>query len=184
MKKHLLFALLILFLNYQLEYHLDNHAFAYSSSLPIYTNTTFYPEKIYIAKLHLFLPVTFSPIQKGEWLLTEEKTAFYGEGTASLGEEGTTVIFAHARNGLFSKLPLIKTGNAIGVISRNTLFLYTITNKKLILPHEVDFIRLSGNNQLALFTCYGFNDLHRIVFFADLVKKIDMKDLDNNLYQI
>lgn len=142
------------------------------------------PKYIYVPKLNLFLSLQTAPIKNNEWVLNEQKTAFFGEGSALPGKKGTTVIFAHAKKGLFSKLPLLKKGDVIMVFSDAKVFRYIIREKQLVNIDDLSFLDYSKNNQVALFTCFGKNDEKRIIFTADLAQETFNLKLDNTLYQI
>lgn len=142
------------------------------------------PKSIYIPKLNLFLSLQTAPIKDNEWVLNEQKTAFFGEGSALPGKTGITAIFAHAKKGLFSKLPLLKKGDVIMVFSDAKVFRYIIREKQLVNIDDLSFLDYGKNNQVALFTCFGKNDEKRILFTADLVQETSNLKLDSTLYQI
>lgn len=145
------------------------------------------PEHIYIPNLSLSLPIEESPITNGTWEISHKKTAFYGKGSSFLDEKGTTVIFAHAKKGLFATLPLLKKGSTIFVFSQNVLFVYEVDYNRLIDPTDASFLKKNITHVLSLFTCYGVKDAQRIVIFAKFRGKVntkdsDMKSVKNNLY--
>lgn len=175
-----LFLLVLLLKGHKLPYENQVvHAQEYIPSL-----VAVQPEYLYISKLNISLPISVSKIVNDEWIISDEISAFYGEGSSFPGFDGTTVVFAHARNGLFVDLPTLEVGNAIVLYTKNDVFIYKVTHKKLILPDEVDFLSHEGHNKLAIFTCYGFADEYRIVFFADFIEKQQIEERNSVLYHI
>lgn len=135
------------------------------------------PKSIYIPKLNLFLPLQTAPVKNDEWVLNEQKTAFFGEGSALPGKTGTTAIFAHAKKGLFGKLPLLKKDDTIIVFSDTTGFQYKIKEKQLVEPNNLSFLNYNRNNQVALFTCFGKDDRKRILYTAGLITSKPISNL-------
>lgn len=128
------------------------------------------PENIQIPSLKINLPVEISKIKDSEWLITDKMSAFFGDTSAYPGIKGTTIIFAHARQGLFVLLPMLKEKDLIVLQTRYGLYYYRVSEKKIVSPSDVFFLNQeTGNkNVLAVFTCYGSSDAKRIVFFAPL----------------
>lgn len=139
---------------------------------------------IYIPSIQLHLPLVVAPIRDEEWQIGEEKTAFFGEGSARPGAKGTSVVFAHARLGLFANLPALLENDLIFVFSNNRVYQYSVTGREIVTPETTEFIKTHGKNDLVLFTCIGENDTHRILFFSKLIKKGKVPSLDDTLYQI
>ena len=128
------------------------------------------PEYIQIPTLKINLPIEISRIKDDEWLLTDKISAFYGEKSAYPGMKGATVIFAHARQGLFALLPILKEKDIIVLQTKNMMYYYQVSEKKIINSSDVFSLSKESNNKnvLAIFTCYGFGDAKRIIFFAPL----------------
>lgn len=61
------------------------------------------PMRITIPRVGIDLPVKMANVVNGEWELFSDSAAF-GRGSSPLGVGGNTVIFAHARQGLFYPL--------------------------------------------------------------------------------
>lgn len=135
------------------------------------------PKYIYIPRLNLSLSLQTAPIKNGAWVLNEQKTAFFGQGSALPGKTGTTAIFAHAKKGLFSELPILKKGDSILVFSDTKVFRYEIREKQLVEVDNLSFLDYSKNNQVAIFTCFGKNDEKRILFTADLITSKPISNL-------
>lgn len=135
------------------------------------------PKSIYVPKLNLFLSLQTAPIKNGVWVLNEEKTAFFGDGSALPGKPGTTAIFAHAKKGLFSELPILKKNDTIIVTSDTMIFQYEIKEKQFIKADNLSFLGRKTNSQLAVFTCFGKDDRKRILYTADLIMSKPISNL-------
>lgn len=160
---------------------------------PFGSQTSFTPDEqiaqaqlrsIYIPKLRLSLPIQTSEIVNGQWQIDTRKTAFYGRGSSLPGNPGTTVIFAHAKDGLFDYLPLLSKDDTITISSNIAVFVYAITNRRLVNPKDLTFLQTEGENVLAIFTCFGQNETKRLVYFGKLIKTAPLPKINNTLYQI
>jgi LPXTG-site transpeptidase (sortase) family protein len=121
--------------------------------------------RILIPKHDIDLTVTFSKIKDGYWELSET-TASHGEGSANPGERGNTVIFAHARQGLFYNLKNIDRGDIIYVLTKDNWHRYKVSEIKAVYPNQVETIAPTNNEILTLFTCSGFFDEKRLIVKA------------------
>ncbi len=139
---------------------------------------------LYIPKLSLFLPISIAPLIDDEWKINEAKTAFYGEKSSLPGMPGTTVIFAHAKKGLFATLPRLTKDDVVSILTDSQVFVYKIKESQVIAPEEVSFLRKHGDNTVVLFTCSGQNDTKRIVLFGNLFTTLAIPVPNYNLYQI
>lgn len=142
------------------------------------------PALIGIPRMEFLLPVMTAPLQDDQWLLTNQRTAFYGEKSATPGEKGATVIFAHAREGLFSILPLVEKGTEIVLFTNTHIYTYTITEREIVKPEDVHITVQEKEHALVLFTCYGMNDAYRLVLFGKFTKTMPRQPIDNSLYEI
>lgn len=123
------------------------------------------PVRILIPKYDIDLPITFSKIKNGYWELSET-TASHGQGSANPGESGNTVIFAHAREGLFYNLRNIKKDDVVYVFTKDRWYKYRIDEIKAIYPSQTETIAPTNNEILTLFTCSGFFDEKRLIVKA------------------
>lgn len=147
-------------------------------------NSKNFIKTIYIPSLSLSLAVTLAPMKNGEWQMKDTKTAFFGENSAHPGKSGTTVIFAHAKDGLFANLPLLNNDDKIAIIGKNNMYMYKIISHQLVSADETSFITRHGKNQLALFTCFGADNEKRIVFIGDLIKTTPSSNFYTRLYTL
>jgi len=123
------------------------------------------PERIIISTAGIDLPVITAEIAFNTWEVSET-TASYGKGSTVPGNIGNSVIFAHARQGLFGALDQVKPGDQIHVFTKYDWFVYTVTELMVVLPEDTDVIKKRERSELTLFTCTGVNDSHRLVVKA------------------
>lgn len=121
--------------------------------------------RVIIPNRDIDLLVKHAKIIKGYWE-TSEDSASHGEGTANPGEGGNTVIFAHARVGLFYNLRDIKKDDTIYVFTKDRWYRYKVNEIKAVFPNRVETIAPTNNEVLTLFTCSGFFDEKRLIVKA------------------
>jgi LPXTG-site transpeptidase (sortase) family protein len=125
------------------------------------------PSRIIIPRLNINLPVFHAKIIDGVWETTLEG-ASHGEGTANPGQSGNTVIFAHARVGLFLPLRYIQNQDQIYILTKNNWYPYQVKEIKRVFPNELEVISPTQDETLTLYTCDGFADRHRLIVIAKI----------------
>lgn len=123
------------------------------------------PVRIIIPKNDIDLRVIPAQIVNGYWELSKT-TASYGLGSGHPGHASNTVIFAHARKGLFYNLRNVKTGDSIYVFSKDKWFRYKVNKITAVYPNETEVIQPTKKETLTLYTCTGFSDEKRLVVTA------------------
>lgn len=123
------------------------------------------PVRILIPKVGIDLKVVNAQIVNGYWELSED-TASYGLGSGKPGAKGNTVIFAHARDGLFYNLKEIKQDDVIYVFTKNNWFRYKVNKITQVFPNQKEVIEPTKNEVLTLYTCTGFLDEKRLIVTA------------------
>lgn len=123
------------------------------------------PTRILIPSLNIDLEVTPSKVVKGYWEISE-KTASFGLGSTIPGEVGNTVIFAHARDGLFLPLRKIKKDVHVYLLTKYGWYSYQVKDTKLVKPTEIEVIAPTSDEILTLYTCSGFADTKRLIVKA------------------
>jgi len=123
------------------------------------------PTRIVIPSLNINLPVRDAKIVNGYWEVFPDSAGF-GLGSAYPEETGNTVIFAHARQGLFLPLKDIKQGESVLVLTSNAWYSYTVTQVKEVLPTQTEVIAPTENPLLTLYTCSGYADSKRLIVTA------------------
>jgi LPXTG-site transpeptidase (sortase) family protein len=136
-----------------------------NSALYLSKGTVNDPVRILIPKSNIDLKVVDAPIVNGYWELSDN-TASYGLGSGHLGAKGNTVIFAHARVGLFYNLKDVQTGDIIYVFTKDKWYQYKISKIDAVYPNQTEVIKPTKNEVLTLYTCTGFSDEKRLIVTA------------------
>jgi len=123
------------------------------------------PIRILIPQVSIDLKVTDAKITNGYWELSEN-TASYGLGSGQPGTKGNTVIFAHARQGLFYNLKNVKENDIIYVFTKKNWFRYKIYKISAVYPNQTEIIKPTKKEVLTLYTCTGFYDEKRLIVQA------------------
>lgn len=169
--KLILFAFPSLFLSL---FPLQNPELHHTQKNSVVQTSTNVPREIHIPRLHVHLPVEIAPIREGSWQLSSEKMAFFGEGTATLGENGTMVIFAHRREGLFATLPQLEIGDTIVVKGNDMMYhVFLVTTKEVKFPKDTAFLYNKDKNTLTLLTCFGPEDSQRLIVNATFQRQFN-----------
>ena len=128
-----------------------------------------FPTRIRIPSVGIDLPIVPAKVINGYWELSDT-SASYGLGSGVPGEQGNTVIFAHARIGLFLPLRDTKLQDSIYVYTQHHAYVYSIIQIKKVYPTDTDVIGPTKREILTLFTCSGFMDTMRLVVIAKPVR--------------
>lgn len=126
------------------------------------------PTSILIPSLHISLPVHTSKVIFNTWEVHLDGASF-GEGTTLPGNRGNTVIFSHARIGLFSNLSAIKKGDIVHVFTKNDWFVYKVQDTFTVNPDRIDVLDSHNSYELTLYTCTGENWSKRFIVKATLL---------------
>lgn len=87
----------------------------------------------------------------------------HASGSATPDKIGNVFIFAHSAtnwyqasdyNAVFYLLNKLKIGDNITLYYQNKPYTYSVSQKKIVLPDEVDYMKSSSQNQLTLMTCW------------------------------
>ena len=129
------------------------------------------PLRIIIPSVAIDLKVYDSEVVNGTWEVPE-KAAGYGSGSSFLDENhGNSIVFAHARNGMFRNLNLLQTNDVINLVGdEGHVYTYRVIEIQKILPDEIDKVKLLGKHHLTLFTCDGFNDEYRLLVKSERIE--------------
>lgn len=140
---------------------------------PIQINSALYtsknivndPVRILIPKADIDLKVVDAKIVNGYWELSES-TASYGLGSGHPGENNNTVIFAHARTGLFYNLKDVRLNDIIYIFTKKQWYRYKVNKINAVYPNQTEVIKPTKNEVLTLYTCTGFYDEKRLIVTA------------------
>ncbi len=120
------------------------------------------PLRIVIPMLSIDLSIVEARVVDGYWEISQN-SASHGVGSAYPGELGNTVIFAHAREGLFLPLKDIKKDQLVYVLTKDRWFRYKVDEIKFVDPQQVEVIAPTSDETLTLYTCSGFLDNKRLI---------------------
>jgi LPXTG-site transpeptidase (sortase) family protein len=123
------------------------------------------PTRVMLPSLGIDLPVKEASVVKGYWEIFPD-VAGWGKGSAYPEENGNTVIFAHARDGLFAPLKKAKIGMTIYMMTRDKWYSYSINEIREVLPSQTEVIAKTDYSVLTLYTCTGFSDSKRLIVIA------------------
>jgi LPXTG-site transpeptidase (sortase) family protein len=123
------------------------------------------PIRILIPKADIDLKVIDAPIVNGYWQLSEN-TASYGLGSGTPGTKSNTVIFAHARQGLFYNLKDVKLNDIVYIFTKNQWYRYRVNKIIAVYPNQTEVIKPTKSEVLTLYTCTGFYDEKRLIVTA------------------
>lgn len=123
------------------------------------------PTRLIIPRLAVDLPIVEAPVVDGFWELSDT-SASHGVGSASPGDLGNIVIFAHARPHLFLPLRQIKPGDTIYVLTAFSWHTYQVDSTTEVFPNQVEVLAPTPGEVLTLFTCSGFADSRRLLVTA------------------
>lgn len=120
------------------------------------------PSKIIIPSLNIDLPIVEAKVINGFWEISQT-SASHGIGSANPGEIGNTIIFAHAREGLFGPLKDIKQGTKVYLLTKDRWYFYSVKEIKMVDPSQIEEISQTPDETLTLYTCSGFLDSKRLI---------------------
>lgn len=127
------------------------------------------PSRVVIPNVSIDLKVTESAVKDGYWEVSETN-ASHGMGSANPGKTGNSVIFAHARTGLFYNLKDVEKNDIVYVFTQKRWFAYKVTNIQSVYPDQVEVIAPTKDQTLTLYTCTGYSDEKRLIVTAKPVK--------------
>ena len=161
----IILALLVLTWKFPVGKPIDKNPIVINSKLLESSKAQNIPVRIVIPKNNIDLKVIPSKIVNGYWELSEN-TASYGLGSGYPQSKSNTVIFAHAREGLFYNLKDVKIGETIYVFTKDKWFRYKVVKITAVYPNQIEVIKPTRNETLTLYTCSGFYDEKRLIVTA------------------
>lgn len=96
------------------------------------------------------------------WMV-DDTSAFHADTTVPINDtNGTTLIYGHARRGIFGNLPDIRSGAEANVHTADgSRFVYEFESVRQVDPTDVSMLTSDGTPKLILQTCSGLFDQHR-----------------------
>lgn len=125
------------------------------------------PNRIVVSGVGIDLPVdvgTYDPAS-GEWTVSDDRAYFADNSVPVNDNNGVTLIYGHARWGVFGALPDLKPGATADVYTDNgRVFHYQYQSQRQVNPGDVSVFRVSGPPTLTLQTCAGSWDMYRAMY--------------------
>lgn len=112
-----------------------------------------------------------APVLEGDDWETLKRGAGHLIGSANPGERGNCVISAHNDifGQIFRDLPNVNLGDEVVIHTATRAYRYTVSQKRIIKPTEVEVLNPTSSPVLTLVSCYPYSiDTHRIVVVAEL----------------
>lgn len=141
-------------------------------SVPAFVNINLgIPNRVVVASVNIDLPVrvgSYNPTDQ-TWTL-DMQSAFYADRSVPANDSnGSTLIYGHARSGLFAELPKITEGATAQVYTDSgKVFSYTFASSRQVKPDDTSIFVSSGAPILALQTCSGPFDIFRTLVSFNL----------------
>lgn len=123
------------------------------------------PVRIIIPRVQIDIPIAPAELINGYWQVFEDSAGF-GLGSGLPDSNGNTVIFAHAREGLFKNLELLTPGDSVTILTDKTWYRFNVETITLVHPNDTYVVAPTTDRRLTLFTCSGFFDEKRLVVTA------------------
>jgi LPXTG-site transpeptidase (sortase) family protein len=131
------------------------------------------PTRVVVPSVGIDLPVKVGSYNAVDqtWTL-DTLSAFYADRSVPVNDSnGSTLIYGHARSGLFGKLPEISSGATAQVFTDSgKVFSYIFTSSRQVQPDDTSIFVDSGAPVLALQTCSGPFDIYRTLVSFNLEK--------------
>lgn len=129
------------------------------------------PDRLIVAGIDVNVPVAVGSYQEdtGSWTVSDD-SAFYADASVPVNNSnGATLIYAHARVGLFANLSQLSPGDeAIVYTTNRQVFHYKYVSMRDVSPNDTSVFTESGAPQLVLQTCDGVWDAYRALYSFEL----------------
>lgn len=124
-----------------------------------------YPAEILIGE-RINIPIVPAGYVNGSWLISD-RYANHVTKSATPGNAGNIIIYAHNKASMFGPLHLVQKGEQITVKTKDgKTHRYRITDTLTVAPSETQFLLPSSTEVLTLYTCTGFLDSMRLIVRA------------------
>ena len=129
------------------------------------------PNRVVVDSVGIDLPVRTGSYDTADqtWTL-DTQSAFYADRSVPANDSnGSTLIYGHARYGLFAKVPEITEGSTARVYTDSgKVFSYTFVSSREVKPDDTGIFATTGSPTLALQTCSGPFDTYRTLVSFNL----------------
>jgi LPXTG-site transpeptidase (sortase) family protein len=124
------------------------------------------PISLEIPSLKINLPVEESQIVDEVWRISE-KGASHLNTSASPGEGGNVVLYAHNKKLLFGLVRQVKKDAEILVSTEDKKsWKYKVIETVIVTPDDISYVLPKSEETLTLYTCTGFADSKRFIVIA------------------
>lgn len=134
------------------------------------------PNHLTISSLNIDLPVktgSFDAKTK-TWTIGPTDAYFADASVPANDSNGITLIYGHAQEPVFAKLPQLQLGAEAVVSSQTYKFYYQYVSTRQVYPNDTSIFSVEGQPKLVLQTCSGNWDTYRALYSFKLkaVEKI------------
>lgn len=127
------------------------------------------PDRIFISKLDLSLPVKYVPLVDGTWAVNEA-SANYAEGSGYINSERSNIgLFGHDRDNAFHKIKQLTKGDVIELYADGVIARYRVTESFKTEPTSIEVFADTEVPTLTLVTCDSIFNNNRYIVKASLV---------------
>lgn len=145
---------------------------------PVVASNELKGDYITIPKIKAQAPLIFNvdPWNESEYQNKLKKGVAHAEGTYLPGEKGTSFIFAHSSgnpldqtrfNTVFLKLGELEIGDEVEIKRDGKIYKYSVTQKKVVWPNEIDYLKKSDTPGIIIQTCWPIGtSFKRLLVFA------------------
>lgn len=131
------------------------------------TAVTGTPNRLVINSLGMDLPIdvgAYDPTS-GEWTTADDRAFFADNSVPANDSNGVTLIYGHARWGVFGSLPDLKPGATADLYTSNgRVFHYQYKSVREVVPTDTSVFTVYGPPTLMLQTCTGAWDMYRAMY--------------------
>lgn len=132
------------------------------------------PTHLTIASIQVSLdvsPGTFDPTDQ-TWTTNDSDAFFATNSVLANSSTGTTLLYGHARWGVFGALPDLRLGDEATVSTNSGYrFTYRYVSKRDVLPTDTSVFTANGPATLILQTCSGAWDAYRSLYSFRLISE-------------
>ena len=127
------------------------------------------PDRIYISKVGLSLPVKYVPLVDGTWAVNEA-AANYAEGSGYINSERSNIgLFGHDRDNAFHEIKQLAKGDVIELYADGVVARYRVTESFKTKPTSIEVFADTETPTLTLITCDSIFNNNRYIVKASLI---------------
>lgn len=125
--------------------------------------------RLAISRLSIDLPVSEATVTDNQWYVSDTGLSHLKTSANPGDTTGNIVVYGHNKKELLGKLPQVREGDRIRIITTDgTVFIYTVQKTRIVSPREVSILEKTPEETLTIYTCTGFADTKRFVVTASL----------------